>query len=313
MHRRNCTRAEFAPFLVLLAVAACGSAPRATIGADDLFVGEALALRYVHEPYDAQRVRETCKVWHELHAPDGRTITKGLGGEYEHHRGLFFGFNQTKVGGKKFDFWHCNKGEAQRHAGFCAPSQLGLGNDWQVAQIEWTEPSGTIVVSERRALRVRAIDERTWRFDFVSELAADRDVTLSGDPQHSGCQFRALAQFAEKGSEKVRYVRPSTAVAHANDVWTNCQWIAAILPLDGDDVTVLRVEMPGNPDSVQWSTRDYGRFGATFEQELKPGVPLRVRYAYVVAIGSLDEARCETLAAQVTSTGGSGSGRAGVR
>lgn len=288
------------------ALAACTSAPVSTHGAEDLLLGSQLAARYMHAAYDPARVRATCKVWHELYAPDGRVITKGLGGEFEHHRGLFFGFNQTKVEAKSFDFWHCNKGEAQRHMAFASPSQLGVDDSWQVAQIDWTSPDGAAVVHELRGLSAKTIDARTWRFDFVSELRCDRAVSLSGDPQHSGCQFRALAQFAEKGGPKVRYVRPAGVIAHDNDVWTHCDWIAAILPLEGEPVTVLRVELPGNPSGAQWSTRDYGRFGATFSHTLQPNMPLRVAYSYVVALGALDENRCARLADAILSAGPAG-------
>lgn len=309
MRRRTDLHLLFA----LVAFTACRNAPAPRSEPDDLLVGPALAARYVHEPYDAARVRETHKVWHELFAPDGRKISKGLGGEFEHHRGLFLAFHKTVHEGRTLDFWHCRNGESQRHVGFCDATDLGLDDGYQVVAIDWMDAAGKAVVRERRALRAQALDGRTWRFDFVSELRAGQPVSLSGDPHHSGCQFRALAEFAEKGAKKVAFVRPPTAVAHANDEWTDCAWMAMTLPLDGEPVTVLRCELPGNPSPVRWSSRDYGRFGATFAHELQPGAPLRLGYAWVVALGALDTARCAQLAAQVTSTDGSGSGTVRAR
>jgi Methane oxygenase PmoA len=306
-------RTDLALILALAAAAACRNAPAPQTGRDDVFVGSTLAARYMHEQYDAARVRETCKVWHELFAPDGRRISKGLGGEFEHHRGLFFAFHKTANAGRTLDFWHCRNGESQRHMGFCDAAGLGVDDGFQVVAIDWTDAAGKAVVHERRALRASALDARTWRFDLVSELRADEPVNLSGDPHHSGCQFRALAEFAEKGGKKVSFVRPPGAVAHANDEWTECAWMAMVLPLDGEPVTVLRVELPGNPTPVRWSSRDYGRFGATFAHALQPGAPLRIGYAWVVALGALGAAQCAELATQVNAADGSGSGTVRVR
>ncbi len=56
-------------------------------------------------------------------------------------------------------------------------------------------------------------------------------MQLAGDPQHSGHQFRADDMFSPKDAPKVRYLRPASAQAAPDDVWTDCDWIAAILPL----------------------------------------------------------------------------------
>ena len=285
-------RRRFAVLTAALA-GACATAPPP----DDLLAGGRVAVHYVHAPYDPA-VRATCKVWHEVHAPDGRIISKGPGGEFEHHRGLFLGWNQVQCGDRRFDFWHCNHGESQRHERFVAPGELGLDGDWQVAAIAWCDAQGTAIVRERRALRARALDAATTAIDVVVELtAADRPVQLGGDPQHSGHQFRALEMFAEAGAPKVTYVRPAGAHAEPDDVWTGCSWIAAVLPLPDGPVTVVRSEEPGNPPAVRWSTRDYGRFGATFTTRLQPGAPLRLRWSYIVALGALDLDACERLAA----------------
>ena len=66
----------------------------------------------MHPPLDetSKETREqTYKVFHHLYDPSGkRLITKGPGGLYTHHRGLFYGFNKvTYGGGKKVDIWHC--------------------------------------------------------------------------------------------------------------------------------------------------------------------------------------------------------------
>jgi len=292
------------PLLLLLGLGACAVAdPRpATTDPDAVTTPSGvLAARLVRPAYDPAHHGDTCKPYHHVFAPDGRLLTKGLGGHYEHHRGLFLGWNQLRWRGRGFDFWHCRQGETQRFRGFVAPGELGLDDGWQVAAIDWCDGGGEVVLAERRALCARDLGDNAVALDLRSDLRAASDpVWLDGDPQHAGQQFRALQAFGEPGATPVRYVRPAGAAGQANDVWTGCRWIAAVLPLPDGDVTVLRVEGSGNPGPATWSTRGYGRFGATFTVELRPGEVLRCQWTYVVAAGARDAAWCERLAAAAT-------------
>ncbi len=241
----------------------------------------------------------TCKVFHHVWAPDGRLLTKGLGGLYPHHRGLFLGWNRLRCRGQTFDFWHCSHGETQRLVAFVAPTALGLGDDWQVAAIDWLAGDGKPVLHEHRALRACPRAFGSTVLDVRIELrAADATVLLDGDPQHAGHQFRAVQQFAEPHATPVRYLRPAMATAQADDVWTACDWIAAVMPLADGPVTVLRIEGRGNPEPATWSTRGYGRFGAMCRYELVPDVCLRLAYTYIVATGERDPAWCAACAAE---------------
>ncbi|MBL8753027.1 MAG: PmoA family protein, partial [Planctomycetes bacterium] len=96
--------------VVLLAVASCAGTPVVADRALHSARGTLVA-RLVAEPLDPARHAATCKPWHQLFAPDGRQLTKDLGGEYEHHRGLFVGWNQVRCGDTRFDFRHCRQGE----------------------------------------------------------------------------------------------------------------------------------------------------------------------------------------------------------
>lgn len=277
-----------------LCLLAC-TAPPTTGDPDTVAIGDRVAARLVRPPHDAAHHLDTCKVFHHVFAPDGRLLTKGLGGQYAHHRGLFLGFNQMVCAGHHWDFWHCRQNETQQFAGFVDGAGMALpGSGWQIAAIAWFDGAGRQVVGERRALRATADGPDVTVLDLVTELTAtESPVRLAGDPQHSGQQFRAVQQFAEPGAAPVRYVRPAHARGGADDVWHDCAWTAAVLPLPGGPVTVVRAELPGNPLPVQWSTRPYGRFGATFTQELLPGAPLLLRHRYVIALGERDAGWCE--------------------
>lgn len=276
------------PFL-LAACASTTPAP-APLRAHD---GQALA-EFVHPTYDAAAHAATCKPWHRIHAPDGRLLTKDLGGEFEHHRGLFVGWNQVRWRGQRLDFWHCRAGETQR----CVDVAPGPDGG-QVAHIDWRTGNGELVLRERRTLRLWLRTDDAYGLELAHEFTAELDVVLAGDPQHAGQQFRALQAFAEPGAPPVRYLRAAGAEPHGDDVWTGCAWIAALLPLPAGPVTVLRIEGGGNPQPATWSTRAYGRFGATFTTAIAAGGTLRVASHYVIANGARTEAWCAATAASI--------------
>jgi hypothetical protein len=259
-----------------------------------------LGARLVAVPHDPAAHADSCKPYHEVFDPDGRLLTKGLGGTYPHHRGLFVGWNQVQVGGERFDFWHCKNGETQRLQKLLTAEEHRRGEDWQVAAIDWRTGTGTTVLREERALRVQPLGAGEHWLEVVIELRAGAgEVQLDGDPQHSGCQFRALQQFADRAEPAIRYLRPSTAAGGKDDVWTACAWIAAVLPFEDQPVTVLRCEHAGNPPAT-WSTRPYGRFGAMCKATIAPHQALTLRYSYVVALGERDAAWCAGTWAKVT-------------
>lgn len=284
--------------LAAAACAACSASPPAP--ANDLRLPSgAIVAALVRPAYVAADADATCKPFHRVYAADGRQLTKDLGGEFPHHRGLFLGWNQVRCGDATLDFWHCGKGEAQRTL-----AVAGGGDAPQTTTIAWTDAAGAEILREAREVAARPLADGAFALDVVSTLTTTQpNVRLGGDPQHAGHQFRALQRFAEPDAPKVAYVRPAGAGAHGNDVWTGCRWIAATLPLDGGAVTVLRVEGAGNPPA-DWSTRPYGRFGAMWRAELTPARPLRFAVTYVVAPGARDAAWCEVTAAAQAPTAG---------
>src|SRR5436190_7584765 len=77
-------------------------------------------MRYMYSKLDEQTKEArsaTFKPYHHVYDPSGkRLMTKGPGGLFPHHRGIFFGFNRISYGeGKKADTWHCNNKESEQH------------------------------------------------------------------------------------------------------------------------------------------------------------------------------------------------------
>lgn len=270
-------------------------------GTADLLYGDQPVVRYMYA-YDAsskERLHETYKVYHHVFGPGTETlITKGPGGLYTHHRGLFVGWNKTSFDGKTLDFWHCTKGAHLRHIKF-----LGKEGDADrgamTAEIHWNDAQGKPVIVENRSLEVTRLpleDGKTfgWQIDWKSTLNSQRgDIRLDGDRQHAGFQFRAAQSVAE--AKSARYIRPANfpqdpVAIEVGDKGNpprhiNLNWFAMTSDYAGQPFTVEYLEDPALPKPSLYSERPYGRFGAFFKTTLTADNPLTMRYRVNVVPG----------------------------
>ena len=73
-----------------------------------------IACRYMYA-YDnstPDRLHETYKPYlHVFDSAGEKLITKGAGGHFTHHRGIFIGWNKIQFNGKSYDRWHMTGGE----------------------------------------------------------------------------------------------------------------------------------------------------------------------------------------------------------
>ena len=149
-------------------LAGCQATPR-----DELrLVDGRVAAQLVHDDFDPYNIRETYKVYHHLTAPDGRLLTKGDGGKFEHHRGLFVGWNHTLWNGQDLDFWHMTDGATQRFGGFVDPKLLALDDDAQACEVRWQTKHGKVIVRERRGLQLVAEGAEHYTVLLRVELTA---------------------------------------------------------------------------------------------------------------------------------------------
>ena len=278
-------------------------------GTTDLLLGEQPVLRYMHA-YDAstpERLHETYKVFHHVFGPGSQSIiTKGPGGKYTHHRGLFLGWNKTGFEGTSLDFWHCTKGAHLLHKKFLAKTG-DAEHGTMTAEIHWNDAEGKPVIIEHRTVSARK--EATtggWQIDWSTKLASQRGkITLNGDRQHAGFQFRASQAVAEKNSG--RYQRPAAFDQKADAIQVgdsgnppphiNLGWFALNYELDGTHYTVEYFDNPGLPKPSLFSERPYGRFGTFFKTTLTADKPLEMKYRVIVSTGkpTVEEiqARCD--------------------
>jgi hypothetical protein len=246
----------------------------------------------------------TYKPFHHLFAPDGRQVTKGAGGLYTHHRGIFFGFNRIRYGdGLKADVWHAAGRAFQTHLA----TELREAGPWlgrHRVRIGWHGQYGEPFATETRELTVYTTPEGHL-IDFVSRVdTLAGPIELDGDPQHAGVHFRAANHVAEISKSQTYYLRtdgagepgetrnwePATGKGPVDLPWNVMSFV-----IDQDRYSVAYLDHPANPKQARYSERDYGRFGSYFEYTIEPDRPLLIRYRFSIQPGEMSHEQAQSL------------------
>ena len=248
-----------------------------------------LTVEYAHELGENGKVTfDTAKVFYHVVGPDGKTpLTKGPGGKFPHHRGIFIGWNKLKNNGKGHDLWHV-KNTTQKHIAFTKQETNEAGTT-VASRIDWIGTEGKPVLEETRTVTVHHDAGGAYALiDFVSELtAAHGAVELNGDPEHAGIQFRPSQKVAENGSAK--YVFPIDDAKAKK--YAGLDWATETFELDGQKWSVQHMSHPSNPDdNARWSAyRDYGRFGEFPVIKIADGETVKLQYRFRVTKGEAPE------------------------
>ncbi len=254
-----------------------------------LLFGDRAVLEYVHPLFDTNDIENTKKPFHHVFAPDGsRAITKGVGGLYSHHRGIFFGYNKIQFDGTSLDTWHARNGEHEQHVEFVETAAGPLLGS-QTLRIHWNDRDGEPFAKEVRRVRAFRQPDDTMLIEFETDLRTEREkVILDGDRQHAGVQFRA-AQYVADHEKETRYLRPKAWADLPPDQQINTPehknlpWNAAKFSVENEKYTVVYITHPDNPSDAFFSERLYGRFGEFFRYELTPDNPLHAQYRWWIA------------------------------
>ena len=274
---------------------------KAGVKSSDLLHGDRPVLRYMYTPFDANDIENTKKPFHHVFDPDGsRPITKGVGGKYSHHRGIFFGYNKCAIDGQIYDTWHGAKGEHQLHVEEVARVEGPVAGGHTV-KIHWRDRDSKPFIEETRRLMVFAQPDGQLLIDFESTLRPVRGpVSLAGDRQHAGAQFRAAQEVADNEKD-TRYLRPAKWSELPTDTTFNTPehkdlpWNALQYRLGDRAYTVAYLTDPSNPGNAEFSEREYGRFGEFFPFDVTDERPLHVRYQWwVVATHDIPRERIES-------------------
>ena len=274
-------------------------------GSAKLLLGGKMLVEYVMPLYDASTEEtrvQTYKPFHHVYdSRSGIRLTKGDGGQYTHHRGIFFGYNKIGHGTDSkmvSDTWHCKDKARQEHREVLEQI-AGPIEARQCVRIEWTGGDASLLASETRELDIVPLSAGTM-IDFSSRLVTlAGPMRLEGDPQHAGVHFRAAQEVAETTKTQTYYLRPGVKAEPGefrnwpeDKTFINAAWHAAIFVVGGQRYSVLRINTQRNPGEARMSERDYARFGSYFEFELLPEKPLEVFYRWWIQPGelSLEEA-----------------------
>jgi hypothetical protein len=297
---------------------------------EDLVFGNRVVLRYMYHPLDessAYARMETFKPYHHVFDPTGDILlTKGPGGLWPHHHGVFYGFRQvTYDSDKKCDIWHC-PAAFQQHSRMVA-TEAGPILGRQLVEINWVaepkldkgakgdEPNQTFA-KEQREVTVYNVPQGTL-IEFASRLnALLPPVHLDGDPQHSGLHFRASEVVHTLANKQTYFLRPDGKgpltehedKAGAGDEtrnWDaktkdprtiNMPWDAMSFVVDGKRYTVAYLDNHRNPKESRGSERAYGRIGSYFVTDLTDRQkPLDVDYRLCIKTGEMTVDQCATM------------------
>jgi len=273
----------------------------------DLKYKEIPVARYQYEPIDEstpERRDETYKPFHHIYDPAGKEfITKGAGGKFPHHRGIYFGFSKcsyTDAAGKEFaniDTWHCKKAH-QVHRKLVSSTADGQ-QAAMTSEIGWIDNEGVEFASEQRTLTFAYNDKKDLVVGFRSVVTPKvPKMKVDGDPQHAGFHFRASNEVAEKNEKETYYIRPVTGIGKKGETinWSakddteatrDLPWKALSFLTGGARYTVAYIDSPKNPKPARFSERPYGRFGSYFVKEITPAEPLQVQYKLVIRSGEM--------------------------
>lgn len=240
---------------------------------------------YGHDVSTKDRRTETYKPYCHVFSADGSIpITKGPGGTYPHHRGIFLGWNKITVDGKKFDRWHMVGGD-QVHEKFLTQSGGEEATFTSLIQWQGAGPDAAPILTEERTFTVRPVPAPAYAcIDLVSKVKAIAGQTeLDGDPEHAGLQFRPAQ---EVNPAETTYVFPGAAAKPHKDL--DYPWFGESFTLAGQRYSVVYLNHPDNPRETRISAyRDYGRFGAFFRKTLAKDEVLTLKVRLLISEGPL--------------------------
>jgi len=256
----------------------------------DILAGDKTLVRYMYE-YDTstdEKKHATYKPYLHVFDSEGQApITKGAGGQFTHHRGIFIGWSKLGFNGKTYDRWHMKTGAIVHQEFGDQETKEDVASF--VSKTHWHDDNKKPLLDEARKMTVWIPGEGWARMVvfFESRLtAAYGDVSLKGDPEHAGIQYRPANEVNKK---KTKYLFPKEEITTGNvKKHKDLAWIAETYWLGDKAHSVVQFNHPTNPKgTVHSAYRDYGRFGSFFEKEIKKGESLTVNYAFAIVDGEL--------------------------
>ena len=237
---------------------------------------------FEHDASSKETYHDTYKPFLHIIDPEtGIKLTKGPGGQFTHHRGIFLGWNRLTTSEGRFDLWHMNKG-IQIHQAFTS-KRLTPHDASFTSNIHWLIPDEKIVMAELRKMTFSHDGRKNTIavVDLTTRLTSKVDLELKGDPEHAGVQYRPANEVNKKATA---YLFPEEKQNPRKDF--DLPWVNQYYELNDKGYSVTHMNHPDNPRPTRYSAyRDYGRFGAFFTTSLEEGESLILHYRFVIRRG----------------------------
>ena len=257
-----------------------------------------LRLMTANDTSDEKAAHETYKVYAHVMDPtdpeNKRTLTKGAGSQYTHHRGIYIGFSKANVDGVGgVDTWHMKSGVRQ-HFGKIIKQDVSDDEATLVVTIDWVKNDEPLMSEERTFVVHKPEDNGAVLIDTSSKITATvGDTVLKGDPEHAGLQYRAHEEVVQNKSAK--YLFPEDAKP-GNGGTKDMPWAAMTYQAHGNDFHVQHMSHPSLPEGNIYSAyRNYGRFGAYFVKELSKGESGTFKVRFYVSPGPFPDGAAEAM------------------
>jgi len=262
---------------------------------DILFDGRPVT-RYMYESdiTTPAKTHETYKVYNHVFNAEGTdVITKGQGGTFTHHRGIFIGYSKTVAGKDKMDLWHMKPAHARHEHRKFITQTAGPALARTTMEIDWTNKDHKAIMTEQRQITVYAQpNPAIMLMDFTSTFTAgEADITLGGDPEHAGCQYRPHNDVTKnKGELATKYQFYKASITSKAQFEKDMPWACMSYSLKGKRYNVQHMAHPTLPKGNVYSAyRDYGRFGSFCVTKIAAGKTVTLRYRYYVGTGDLPD------------------------
>lgn len=248
-----------------------------------------VVVRYMtaYDKSTPERLAETYKPFLHVFDPAGQApITKGPGGEFTHHRGIFIGWMKIGVNGKSYDRWHMKGGE-QVHEKFLA-KEAGPGKATFTSLVKWFGEGSDVLLEEERTFTITPAAAPWYvSIDATSTLkAVAGDTLLDGDPEHAGLQYRPANELDKT---KTTYIFSKADADAHKDV--DYAWAGETYWLGDKAYSVAYLNHPANPKETRFSAyRDYGRFGGFFKTSIPKDGTLTLKVRFLIGAGDMPSA-----------------------
>lgn len=246
-----------------------------------------------------EKFRRACYL-HPLYGLDGEIMSQDFPADHRHHRGVFWAWPNSTIGGKTIDVWAL-EGVREVHEKWLTKdagetkAEIAVQNTW-VFDTAPNEPKvrETVRITVSSAMETsRAID-----FDITIQNVSNDDFTLAGattaNKGYGGFCFRPDASLVPMHFTDANGAVPKDQL-RAETPWADVSFsVEPDSPKRCGAAIFQHPENPGFPHPG-WIMRHYGFLGVSWPhtepRTFKPGESFRLRYRLLVHRGSAEDAK----------------------